>query len=160
MDSSPTRAGLWRRLAAMGYDALLVFALLFFATAAYQQVILTLDPSRHAPPVNTGEVIHELQPVASGPLFSVYVLLVMFGFFAYFWHKSGQTLGMQAWRLRVETLDGGRLSLLQCALRFGGAWVSMIALGAGYLWLLIDRDRRTWHDIWSRSRVVLLPKQR
>lgn len=160
MESSTMPAGLGRRLAAMGYDALLVFALLFFATAIYQQVEITLDPSRRAPPVATGEVIHQIEPVASGPLFTAYVVLVMFSFFTYCWRRSGQTLGMQAWRLRVDALDGGRLSLVQCALRFGGAWVSALALGAGYLWMLVDRDRRCWHDIWSRSRVVVLPKRR
>ncbi|RCI69267.1 RDD family protein, partial [Pseudomonas aeruginosa] len=30
--------------------------------------------------------------------------------------------------------------------------------GLGFLWMLWDKDKRTWHDRYSESQVVRLPK--
>jgi uncharacterized RDD family membrane protein YckC len=142
----------------MTYDALLVFALWFGATGLYQAGagLLGVGPTVGEHP--TGEVINQLEPIASGPWFSAYLLLVMLAFFAWFWHRSGQTLGMQAWRLRIDNLNGGRISYSQATLRFFCAWLSFFCLGIGYIWVLFDRDKAAWHDHWSKSRVVVLPK--
>lgn len=158
-----TTPGLLRRLAAIGYDTLLVFALLFAATGIYEYALQWLNPTANRN--NTagtehaiGEVLTGIEPVAAGPWYSLYLLGVIFIFFAWFWHKSGQTLGMQAWRLRLDTLDGGRISYPQALLRFVGAWVSALCFGLGYLWVLFDPDHCSWHDRISRSRLVQLPK--
>ena len=156
---SPNRnAPLWRRLFAMTYDALLVFSLMFGATALYQFVASRFTPPPDTTSLATELLIHDIQPVASGPLFSLYLWLVMSTFFIFFWTRSGQTLGMQAWRLKLENLDGSCLNWQQAVIRYGLAWVSALTLGLGYLWALFDPQRRCWHDIGSNSRVVLLPK--
>jgi uncharacterized RDD family membrane protein YckC len=160
MDQAVTTPGLLRRLAAMGYDSLLVFSLMFAATGLYQLVAHWILGTPSSSPAANGDIITELQPVASGPWFTLYLLLVMYAFFAWFWHRSGQTLGMQAWRLRVDDVDGGRISYQQTLQRFAGAWVSALCLGMGYLWALFDRDKRSWHDRLSHSRVVQLPKKK
>ena len=164
MNQAVSTPGLLRRLAAIGYDSLLVFSLMFAATGLYQLLAhwLAGGPTATAPPattVATGDVITQLEPVASGPWFTLYLLLVMYGFFVWFWHRSGQTLGMQAWRLRVDDIKGDRISYQQATMRFAGAWVSALSFGLGYLWVLFDRDRCSWHDRLSRSRVVQLPKK-
>ena len=76
-------AKLWKQFAAMIYDSLLIIALLFVATA----ILL---------PLNQGEAI-------SGPLFHLYLVLVVFVFYAGFWKKSGQTLGMKVWKIKIIT---------------------------------------------------------
>lgn len=108
-------AGVLRRLAAMLYDGLLLLAVLFIATAL-------LLPLTH------GEAVH-----AGNPLFSTYLLFVTFLFFAWFWTHGGQTLGMRAWRLRVERRDGRAVGWWHALLRFLTAlpaWV-VIMLGLG-----------------------------
>ncbi len=162
--------GLLRRLAAIGYDSLLIFSLMFAATGLYQlfahwltdALAAASSPVASSPvtTVTTGDVITQLEPVASGPWYTLYLLLVMYGFFAWFWHRSGQTLGMQAWRLRVDDIKGGRISYRQTMIRFAGAWVSALSFGLGYLWILFDRDKCSWHDRLSHSRVVQLPKKK
>ncbi len=82
------------------------------------------------------------------------LFLEAFAFFAYFWTAAGQTAGMRAWRLRVVSNQGGRISLHQATLRFAVALVALGAFGIGYLWALIDRQGRTWPDLASNSRVV------
>jgi hypothetical protein len=35
---------------------------------------------------------------------------------------------------------------------------SAAALGMGYWWIMFDSNKLSWHDRWSNSRVVQLPK--
>ncbi|HSH28395.1 MAG TPA: RDD family protein [Thiohalobacter sp.] len=142
VDADLPRAGLLRRLAAILYDSLLAGAVLFLAAAL-------------ALPLTGGEAV-----AAGNPVFTAYLFLVLFLFFAWFWIHGGQTLGMRAWRLRVQTRDGRPISWGQAMLRYLMAWASLLAAGAGYLWLLLDRERSTWHDRFSDSVIVVLPKRR
>jgi uncharacterized RDD family membrane protein YckC len=140
------KASLARRLAAMFYDGLLLVAILMIATA------LLL-------PLTGGEAIN----AADHPwLESAYRLLLaglVVLFFGTFWTRRGQTLGMASWRLRVEREDGSMLTWGDTTKRLAAALLSWLPLGLGYLWILIDREGRAWHDRLSRTRVVLLPKR-
>lgn len=164
MSQTLTTPGLLRRLAAIGYDSLLVFSLLFGATWLYHLGTSSLLPAAgtgdQAGGLATGEVVTAIEPVASGPAYNLFLLLVMMVFFTWFWKKSGQTLGMQAWRLRIDNLEGDRISYPQALLRYACAWLSALCFGLGYLWILVDPEQRSWHDKASRSKVVLLPKKK
>jgi len=94
----------------------------------------------------------------SGPLFKSTLFLITFLFFGLFWTRSGQTLGMMAWRLRIETEQGGGISWMQALLRFFTAGAAALPAGMGYWWMLIDKQQRTWQDRYSETRVVVLPK--
>lgn len=148
-------AGIPRRLAAMVYDLLLVFAVLFAATLP-----AVLFEKNRQNTISNEQVVHEFQPLAEGWAFQVYLLAIFIGFFCWFWCKNGQTLGMQAWRLQVEDFSGQRISLSQCLQRLLGATVSILCLGCGYWWILFDKQQLSWHDHWSRSRIVVLPKKK
>jgi uncharacterized RDD family membrane protein YckC len=143
--------GLPRRLAAMFYDSLLVFAITFTATLVVVGIRVVL--SSHM--LQTGE-----RAITGGyHYFLQAVLFISVGlFFSWFWTRTGQTLGMQTWRLRIDNVDGGRISWRQALIRFVVAFVSALCLGLGYLWILWDRDQCSWHDRVSGSRVVMLPK--
>ena len=91
-----------------------------------------------------------------------YQLLLLGATALYFilsWLRGGQTLGMRAWRLRVERNSGEPLDLLTGMVRFVGGLVSMLSGGLGLLWLWIDRDELTWHDRLAGTRVLILSKQ-
>jgi uncharacterized RDD family membrane protein YckC len=87
------------------------------------------------------------------------LFLQLYGFFVYFWLTRGQTLGMLAWGLELRTDDGAPLTLTQATVRFLGALLSAACLGLGYLWMLVDPERRTWGDRLSSTHVVRLPKR-
>lgn len=146
------RASLFRRLAAMFYDSLLCIALLMVFTLIYQQVFLRLifGADRLLEMAEQGALAHD--PVLSSLLF-----LSLFGFFAKFWTYKGQTLGMQAWGIRVQNADGSAITLLQALLRFIIAIPSWLLLGLGFFWMLWDKRGLTWHDRYSESIVVHLP---
>ena len=40
-----------------------------------------------------------------------------------------------------------------------GALLSAACLGLGYLWCLVDRRGRYWHDYLSHKELILLPKR-
>jgi uncharacterized RDD family membrane protein YckC len=143
--------GLMRRLAAMFYDSLLVFAVAWTVTAV--AVFLRRESVGEAAIRASGHA------AASGPLLQAAIAIALVLFFGWFWTRTGQTLGMQAWRLRVQQPDGRPISWRQALLRMCGAVLSALCLGAGYWWVLVDREQCTWHDRLSGTRVVLLPKR-
>jgi uncharacterized RDD family membrane protein YckC len=141
-----TGAGVLRRFGAMLYDLLLVLALLFIVTALFL-------------PFTGGEAITPGQSGVVERIYQAALLLTFLLFFGVFWTRRGQTVGMLAWRLRVERSDGALLTWSDALLRLAGACVSLAALGLGYFWIWIDRDRLAWHDRWTGTRVVVLPKR-
>ncbi|MGM1052718.1 MAG: RDD family protein [Pseudomonadota bacterium] len=142
-------AGLARRLGAMLYDAFLVAAIWLLVAG------LHLLAGRYLLGIPADQVGQSLLWALSLQLL---LLSSAFTFFAFFWTRGGVTLGMQAWRLRVQTPDGYSISLAQAAVRFLSSCLSIAVFGLGYVWVLFDAERRSWPDIVSGTRVVLLPK--
>ena len=132
----PLAAGFLRRMGAVVYDALLLFSVLFFATAL-------------ALPFNSGEAFAKDQ---FG--FSLYLLLVSYLFYTWFWTHGGQTLGLKAWKLKVCNLDGSDVNWQQATVRFLVAILSWLCLGMGFFWSLISKSRYCWHDALSRTRLI------
>ena len=135
-----------RRLAAIIYDSVLIFALLVVAFA-----LLVI-------PLGMGLGVDGEQ-IARNPLARVYLGSVIAGFFCWFWLRGGETLGMRAWRVRLVRDDGRPLTLKLCLLRQAAALLSWAALGMGFLWSLLDRDRLTWHDRLTGTRLVMVLKK-
>ena len=83
-------------------------------------------------------------------------LLISFAYYVYFeGGPTGQTIGKRVLGIRVIDLTGGRSigyarALLRAVVEIFSAWV--IALG--YLWMLWDREKQTWHDKAANSVVV------
>ena len=142
---SPTPASLWLRLAAAIYDLFPLLAL-WMLTAAL--VLLAAH----------GDIDVAHPPLAYRTALRAALVAVTAAYFVISWARGGQTIGMRAWRLRVIDADASRLPWPRALLRFVVAIVSFGALGVGFLWCLVDRDRRAWHDIAARSLLVRLPK--
>ncbi|PMR74312.1 RDD family protein [Billgrantia endophytica] len=142
-------AGLGRRLGGMMYDAFLVAAI-WILIAILHLGFLRLVLGLAAEEVGDGS----LQRLT----LQLLLLVGAFLFFAFSWTRGGMTLGMQAWRLRVQTLDGRQITWAQSLVRYVVAWVSLATFGLGYAWVLFDSERRSWPDIVSGTRVVVLPK--
>jgi uncharacterized RDD family membrane protein YckC len=146
-------AGLARRLAAMLYDTLLSIALLMVVTFAYLMVLKLIYGETQL------KAMSEAGALTGDPLLSTLLLFSLFGFFAKFWTHNGQTLGMQVWGVRVQNADGSAIDLWQALLRFLLAIISFLCVGLGFWWVLFDKQKRSWHDIYSGSCTVQLPKQ-
>lgn len=138
-------ASLSRQLAAMLYDGFLILAMFFVALGVF--VVFKMDSSV---PLAESEAI---DPRIVWLLF----LGIIFFFYAWFWQKTGQTLGMQAWKIRiVSELDGGNPHWINSLLRLVFACLSIACFGLGYLWLLFRPY--SWHDKLSQTRIVYIGK--
>jgi uncharacterized RDD family membrane protein YckC len=127
------------RVAAMVYELLLVTAVVFVAS-------FLIIP-----------VVGDLQAPWQRHLFQVYIVGVLFAYFSAFWLRSGQTLAMKTWRIRLVNQEGASLSLKQAALRFVLALIGLLLAGAGFWWALVDRDRQFLHDRIVGTRLVRVP---
>ena len=138
---APTPAPLLARLAAMIYESLLVTAVLFVAS-------FIIIP-----------VVGEMHAAWQRHLFQVYIVGVLFAYFSAFWLRSGQTLAMKTWRIRLVNADGGPLTLRQALLRFFLALLGLLLAGAGFWWALFDRDRQFLHDRIAGTRLIRVPRK-
>jgi len=146
-------AGLPRRLAAMFYDFLLNIALLMVTTGVYMMI------SKKVIGAETYKAMNESGSTIGDPILTVILFATLFLFYGYFWTKTGQTLGMQVWHLRVQTQDAKRITWVQALRRFIGAFISASIFGLGYLWLLIDKNNRTLQCYISNTQIVRIPKR-
>ncbi|AQZ93479.1 RDD family protein [Halopseudomonas phragmitis] len=147
-------AGLLRRLAGMFYDFLLCVALVMVLTLGYQQGLL-----RALYGADTLLAMSEAGQLDRDPLLGVLLLLSLLTFFIGFWSWKGQTLGMQAWRVRLQQPDGRSITLRQGLIRFFVGLASWLCGGLGHLWMLWDKQSRSWQDIASGTQLVRLPKR-
>ena len=146
MPISCSYPSLWRRFAAIVYDCLLLFAI----SMAYGGMCIAFSKMLFPSATDT---VH-------GIFFQLGWTLTLMGFFCYFWRRGGQTLGMRAWRLRLVQQDGSTIiTYRQCLFRCLFATLSLLLLGIGYWWSLVDRDRQTLHDRLTGTRTVLLLKK-
>ena len=134
-------AGLGRRLGAILYDCLLVFALLMMVATPFIAI-------------RGGETIEPQTDI----VYRLILAAVIYSFFVGFWTRTGRTLGMQSWGLQLETPDGNRPSFSAATIRFFAALISWAPLGLGFFWQLWDAEHLTWHDRLSKTRLVYYPK--
>ena len=134
-------APLLRRLGELLYDGLLVLALLFLGTLPFVAI-------RGGEPVEPGAMSYQIA-----------LVVIAWLFFVGFWTRSGRTLGMQTWRLQLETVDGDTPGLRVATVRFFAAILSWLPLGLGFWWQLRDKENLTWHDRLSGTRLRYYPKE-
>lgn len=134
--------GLPRRFAAMLYDALLLFALLMLTSLPFIAL-------------RGGEAVEPGTDIS----FRLTLVIVVYLFFVGFWTRKGRTLGMQSWRLQLETENGELPGYRAASIRFFAALLSWLPLGLGYFWQLWDKDKLTWHDRISGTHIVYYPKE-
>ncbi len=141
MTSELPPPGFLRRLGAMFYDGLLLLALLIMLS--YPYVWLTGG-------AKAGLLVKTL--------YQLYLLAICFFYYTGFWVRGGQTLGMRTWRLKLVRNDGGPITWSIASKRFAFAWLSLLCLGLGFLWVMYDRNKLAWHDRLSGTKLIRLPK--
>ena len=142
----------------MTYEALVVVAILFIATLVFR-----------------GAAVERLAG-ASRTILQVYLVTVLGIYFVWFWTR-GQTLPMQAWRLRLQRRDGGTVSAARALARYlvaaltigtslaaalylrehSESLIAWLALAPGVLsvgWALADPDRQCLYDRIAGTRLV------
>ena len=165
VDMGATPPGLARRLAALLYEGVLLFGVVFFTGLVYS-------------------VLTRQQNAMQGRTGMGFVIFIAVGlYFVGFWTKSGQTLAMKTWHLRVVRADGRPLGWGRAVLRYLLSWLwflpALLSVGllelhgaaaifgsltAGVVaYVLIARlhpQRQFLHDLICGSRVITQLPQR
>ena len=119
-----------RRLAAMVYEAFLIFAVAFFAA----WIFFFASGARDA---TSGALRRELQ---------LFIVVVLAAYFLWCWLRGGQTLAMRAWHIRLVDVTP-RKALVRFLL-------AAALLPLSVLWALVDRDRQFLHDRLAGTRLI------
>ena len=156
--------GLRRRLACFVYEGVLLFGVLMAAAFVYS----TVTQQRHALIGTSG--------------LQAFLFMVLGVYFAGLWSKTGQTLAMQTWQIKLVTLSGQRVGRLRAFCRYLLSWLwfapALVLLGisgiraAGTVftillvgvvaYALLSRlraDRQYWHDAVCGTRLVMAPNR-
>ena len=150
-----------RRMASMLYESLLLFGVIFIADALFD----VATQSRHA--------------LKLRDLRQLWLFLVIGVYFLFFWCRSGQTLAMKTWRIRLVGINGAPPRPGAAAVRYLFAWMwflpgmavdyifslrgwpSIAVLAVGMIvWLctaLLDGERQFLHDRLARTRLTDAP---
>lgn len=134
-EKSPT-PGLGRRLSAMLYESLVVFAILL-SGFLFPQIVLS------------GFGFN-----ASSKMLWIHLILTLMVYFVWFWLHGGQTLPMKTWKLRLVDHSGSPPRPLQAVLRYLAAWPSILLFGAGIIWAIFDKDGQFLHDRIAGTRLI------
>ncbi len=137
-------AGLFRRLFAILYDSFLLMAILFIISA----IATALNQGKAVEP---GDTLY--------PLLVFIIFTLSYLYFAWFWINGGQTLGMKTWQIQLHAVDNSNIDRKTVAIRFVTAVFSWATGGLGFLWALLDRKNRCWHDLSSKTVLLDLRKR-
>ncbi len=80
-------------------------------------------------------------------------LLLVTGYFVLSHASEGQTVGKWLFDLRVVAADQGCVTYRQALIRWAG-FLFFAPVGLGFLWILWDREKRSWHDLLARTWVI------
>ncbi len=125
------KPSLFRILAVMFYDSMILLSVLLFAL-----LIAVL--------VNDGQAISQ-----GNLLFMAYLFTVCWLFYCWFWTHGGQTIGMRAWQVYLLSEHDSRVSWRQASLRFIVALISWIPVGLGFWWQYLGNKKQSWPDSLS-----------
>lgn len=152
-------AGLGRRLACFVYEGVLLFGVVMMVGLVYG----VATQQRHA--------------LVGAFGLRVVLFVVLGAYFVWFWSRSGQTLAMQTWHIRLVTHSGQPVTRLRALCRYLLAWLwfvpalvalklaglqgalpAFVAIAAGVLgYAALTRlhpDRQYWHDAVCGTRLV------
>lgn len=163
MNTDLQAPSLRRRLICMVYEAMLLFGIVFvfgfiFDVTTQSKSALMLRHGRQA-----------------------WLFCVVGAYFIFCWSRSGQTLAMQTWRIRVTDQDGNKLPVIKAIMRYVLAWMwfvpamalsyefelkewsMMILLTLGMTaWALtarLDKNGQFLHDKLAKTCVIQVPEQ-
>ena len=129
-------APLSRRVLSLIYEALLLGALLWCAG-----LIFVLVEAR----LSSGHL---------RLLFQLYLALIAGVYFVCQWSRTGQTLAMKTWRLRLVTRQGEPVRMQQACARYLIALAGLLLFAAGFLWACFDAERQFLHDRIAGTRIL------
>ncbi len=147
------RAGFRRRLGSWVYDFLIAFAV-YMVAGAISFILIYFG--YYFGLYGMQEQLHFSDTISETPWLKwpneLWKMAWVCFFFIFFWEKSGQTLGMKAWKLRLQNQDGTRINKMTGLKR-----LLPTLLGLGNLLVIFDRKNKlSLQDRLTNTEVVVL----
>ncbi|WP_329605033.1 RDD family protein [Undibacterium flavidum] len=158
----PTPSLKRRLVCMMIYEAALIFGVIFFASFIF-------DVSTQSKSALTMRLARE-----------IFLFFVIGSYFVFFWQRSGQTLAMQTWRIKLVNDDYQRVPVIKAVVRYCLAWMWFlpgfivayqfglknaqlaIPVALGFCgWAataFFVKDGQFLHDKLAKTRLIELPK--
>jgi len=92
--------------------------------------------------------------VSLGTIYVFCIPFIIGLYFVMFWSLTGRTIGKWMMGLRVVALNGHPPTIWHSTVRAFGYAVSAIVFWLGFFWVIIDDNRKAWHDHMARTWVV------
>src|SRR5690606_38139322 len=90
--------------------------------------------------------------------YQLYLLVWAGTYFVWFWTKSGQTIGMLAWKIKLIN-PNGHLNMKQASKRYLLGFLGFWGLGLNYWWAFFDSKKQTPAEIYSGTLMIKVPKK-
>lgn len=129
-----------RRVASGVYELLILFAVVVLATFPFLGLF--------------GDATHGWQRTA----LQAWYAIVIGVYFVWCWTRSGQTLPMKVWRLKLVRQDGARVEWPRALHRYVLSLLGLAAGGLGFLWALWDPYGQFLHDRLAGTAIVEVPR--
>ena len=110
-----TKVGLFKRLLVNFYDLILLFAVLYFFTIP----IILLSKGN---------------AVLDNIFYQTYLIAIIFLYYAWFWKRYNQTLGMRIWKIKIYSRYSLEISYIQSLKRI------VFSLLGGHILLLVSDE--------------------
>ena len=146
------KIGFWKRAVAITID-------LVFLDVSTKISLLPLKRS-----IDLGDTIPAdlfLMDTFQAKVFLLYVILYLFVglilsvvYFTYFHSATGQSIGKGLLKIKAIQTSGEPLNFKIAFIRWGGYFISGLAMYLGFLWVLFDKNKQGWHDKIAGTYVV------
>ena len=146
------KIGFWKRAVAITID-------LVFLNVSTKISLLPLKRS-----IDLGDTIPAdlfLMDTFQAKVFLLYVVLYLFAglilslvYFTYFHSATGQSIGKRLLKIKAIQTSGEPLNFKIAFIRWGGYFISGLAMYLGFLWVLFDKNKQGWHDKIAGTYVV------
>jgi uncharacterized RDD family membrane protein YckC/cytoskeletal protein CcmA (bactofilin family) len=87
-----------------------------------------------------------------------FIMVILAAYGACLWKYRGSTVGGIIFGLRVVRMDDRPIDWPTSIVRALGCFLSLVALGLGFIWVAFDSERQSWHDKIAGTTVVRPPK--
>jgi uncharacterized RDD family membrane protein YckC len=85
----------------------------------------------------------------------MFLWTILGAYYVWCWTKTGQTLAMQSWHLKMVSQSNASLSMQMALVRYVLASLSLVLFGLGFLWALVDKNRLFLHDRLLKCKIII-----
>jgi uncharacterized RDD family membrane protein YckC len=158
-----------RRLGSLGYEALLLAAIVFIASFALLPLV--------SPEAHRGAHALSVPSLPTRVMLFCALFAVLAGYFVWSWTGGRRTLPMKTWHMRIVASGDVPPTRKAALARFLAGWIgpasaivlyaalrpapisalAFVLLPLNFLWAFVDGDRQFLHDRIARTRIAIAP---